>query len=249
MEKNLLNKYVLDLLESLEQNFSAYTKYKKPKHIHQLRVDIKKLKAIFSFAKHIYKTKYNITKLKPLFRNAGQIREMQINIRLLNSVHEPPEELISRLEKKENLLIQQFIKMGSQYLKLIKDFKNKTSLPEILPHKKAIKEYFKNELKNADGILEHIDRGGMHKYRKKLKKILYIYNSMPKTIQKNIELNEVELNKQQKKLGDWHDTYSTIAFFSQEHFTTQTSKYIMKLEEKEKRQFNRLVINFANLAK
>ncbi|WP_158860196.1 CHAD domain-containing protein [Lunatibacter salilacus] len=249
MEKNLLNKYVLDLLESLEQNFSAYTIHKKPKHIHQLRVDIKKLKAIFSFAKHIYKTKYNTIKLKPLFRNAGQIREIQINIRLLNSVHDPPEELISRLEKKENILIKQFIKKRSQYLKLIKDFKKKTSLPEILPHKKAIKEYFKSELKNADGILEHIDRGGMHKFRKKLKKILYIYNSLPKTIQKKIELNEVKINKQQKKLGNWHDTNSAIYFFSQEHFTAQTSKYIMKLVEKEKRQFNKLLISLTNIAK
>lgn len=241
MEKNLLNNYILDLLESFEQNLSAYTKDKKPECLHRLRVDIKKLNAVFSFAKNIYKEKHDAIKLKPLFIKAGKIREMHINIHLLSAVPHPPERLITRLKKKENILIQRFIKNSSRYNLLIKNFREKACLPEILRSKKAIITYFKKERRKANKILQHKDREGLHRYRKKIKKIMYIYNVLPKRMQNKTELNEAEINKQQKKLGDWHDTYSAINYFYHEHFPMRTSKYILKLKEKEKRQFNTLL--------
>ena len=83
MEKNFLNNYILDLLESLNQNLSSYMKVKEYEYLHHLRVDIKKINAILSFAEKIFKTKYNANLLKLLFHDAGKIREIQINLNLL----------------------------------------------------------------------------------------------------------------------------------------------------------------------
>jgi len=249
MEKNLLNNYIFDHIESLEQNLSTYRKDKNPEFLHRLRVDFKKIKAIFSFAEKIYIEKYDIIKLKPLFLKAGKIREMQLNIHLLSAVSHPPERLIARLKKKENILIQQFIQNGSRNIILINEFREKTCIPEKLRSKKIILKYFKKEKKKAKKILRHKDREGMHVYRKKIKKMMYIYNALPKGIQKKIELNETKINKLQEQLGDWHDTYSAINFFSHAHFPMPISAYILKLKEKEKRQFNTLLINLTDKGK
>ncbi|MBK6642354.1 MAG: hypothetical protein IPG39_14570 [Bacteroidetes bacterium] len=75
---------------------------------------------------------------------------------------------------------------------------------------------------------------------------MYVYDALPKRIQKEIELNKAQINKQQVKLGDWHDTYSAIKFLSHEHFSLETVEYVQKLKDKEKRQFNALLRNLAN---
>lgn len=250
MEKNLLNDYVVARLESIGQNLSAYTKDQNAECLHRLRVAIKKIKAVLYFAEKNYKEKYDATQLMSLFHKAGEIREMQINIHLLSTVPLIPKRLIAQLKKKENILIQQFVKNGAKSLLLIKNFGKETCLPEKLPSKKAIINYFKKERKKANKIIpQQKEREVMHKYRKKIKKLMYIYNALPERMQKLIKLNITEINTLQEKLGQWHDTYSAINFFSQPQFTLKTSQHILKLKEEEKRQFNTLLLNLANKGK
>lgn len=246
MKANLLNNYVLKLRKSFEKNLSAYMTDKKPECLHHLRVDIKKIKAVFSFADNIYKEKHDVTKLKPLFLKAGKIREMHINIKLLCAIPPPPEKFINRLKNKENIIVQRFIKNGSRYIMLLKNFYEKAGFPEKLGSKRKIIEYFKKERKKANKILRHKDRESMHRYRKKIKKLLFIYNALPKKVQNKIELDVGKINKQQKKLGEWHDTYSAINYFSHEHYPNLAAEYILKFQEKENEQFNALLINLAN---
>lgn len=243
MKHRLLNDYLLDTLESLVQNLSVYTKDKKPESLHQLRLDIKKVKAIFSFAECVFNEKYDLKAIKQLFLKAGKLREMHINIQLLISMPNPPQGLIAQLKKKEKILIQQFIKRGSGNIMLLRGFKDTVCLPETQLRKKAVVEYFKKEENEASKILRKKDRGSMHRYRKKIKKVYFIFKALPKRMQKNIELNEEEINYQQKKLGDWHDTYSAINFLFHEPLPINTSEYILKLKKKEKRQFNALLRN------
>jgi len=231
---------VFNLLKSIEQNLLIYKKYKHPHCLHHLRVDIKKIKAVFSFAESVYKKKYSTTKLKPLFNKTGEIREIQINIHLLSEFPHPPERIITELKKKENLLIEQFLKHGSRYIWRIKNFRKNVCLPEILPDKITITKYFNKEKQKSNKKLVSKNREDVHRYRTKIKKIMYVYIALPRRIKKEIELNEVEINKLQEKLGDWHDTYSAINFLSNEHFPINTSEYILKLKEKENRQFNAL---------
>jgi len=209
-------------------------------------VDIKKIKAVFSFSENVYKEKYNTATLKPLFNKAGKIREIQIIIQLLGLFPHPPEKLIVQLKKKENSLTQQFIKCGSRYVRQIKKFRKSVCLPKILPNKITINKYFKKEKKKANKKLKNKNRKDLHRYRAKIKNLMYVYNVLPKKTQKEIELNEAEINKQQEKLGDWHDTYSTIKFLSHENFPVKTVENTVQLKEQEKRQFKALLKNLTN---
>ncbi len=243
MKSSLLNDYILENLESLVQNLSLYIKDKKPESLHRLRVDIKKVRAVYSFAEYVLKIKLDTTLLKQLFLKGGKLREMYIHILLLSSIPNPPQKMINQLKKKENILIQQFVKKGVRYIMLIENFRKKTSLPKIDLHKTKIIKYFNKQAKKANKILKNINREDLHRYRKKIKKLMYIYNALSKRMQSKIELNKAEINDQQKMLGDWHDTYSAITFLSHEPLSTKTPEYILNLKEKEKRQFSTLLKN------
>ena len=246
MKKNLLNHFVFDLLKSIEKNLSIYIKNKTPECLHILRVDIKKINAVLSFAERVYNEEYNTSNLKPLFRKAGKIREIQINIHLLELFPLPPKNLIEQLKNKENILTMEFIKSGSRYKRHLKNFRKIIYLPEKLPNKLIINKYFKREKNKANKKLKKQERVDLHKYRAKIKKLMYLFYAFPKSIQKDIEFNELETNRRQEKLGDWHDTYSSINFLSHEHFIENTNEYLLKLKEKEKSQFNALLINLSN---
>ncbi|MBK9636789.1 MAG: CHAD domain-containing protein [Bacteroidetes bacterium] len=246
MEKNFLNNYILDLLESLNQNLSSYMKVKESEYLHHLRVDIKKINAILSFAEKIFKTKYNANLLKLLFHDAGKIREIQINLNLLNAIPKPPLRLITRLRKEENTLSKEFIKNDVQYIFTIKHFRKNIRLPKLLSNKMTIAKYFINQKNKAEKILQNLDRGNLHRYRKKIKKLIYIYNALPKRIQNKIDIDIAVINKQQQWVGDWHDTYAAINFLSHEHPTILKSDYISNLRKNEKKQFDNLVVNLTN---
>jgi len=246
MKKNLLNHYVVDLLNSMEQYIFDFVKSKKPDSLHHLRVDIKKIRAAFYFAENLYKEEYSANKLKPIFVKAGQIREIQINILLLSLMFTPPLKLIGQLKKKEKTLTLQFTKYSFRYVLLIKNFRKNVSLPGILPDKKSIIKYFKNEKKKAKKKVENNDRESLHRYRMKIKKLMYMYNIMPKKMQKEIGLNHSAINKLQQKLGDWHDTYAAVKFLSDGHFPNKSDEYFVKLKLKEKGQFNAILRSLTN---
>ncbi|TXF74882.1 CHAD domain-containing protein [Chryseobacterium sp.] len=246
MEKNILNHYVLSLQESIERDLLSYVKNKKSERLHHLRVDIKKIKALVSFAEKVYQRKYDTALLKPLFHQAGEVRAIQINLQLLDTVPNLPEKIITQLRNKEQIASQKFIDDGPQHLMLIRYFRDETQLPKLLPEKKIIIQYFKKEWKKAENLLQHIDRGKLHRYRKKVKKILYIYEALPKKIQDKIKIDIAAVDQQQQLVGDWHDTYLAMNFLSPVHFPMQKSDYLLDLKEKEIKQFNTLRKNLHN---
>lgn len=242
MEKNILNNYITKRLNSIEQNISAYAKNLKPECLHRLRVDIKKISAVISFAGKVYKDKYNTETLKPLFHKAGKIREIQVTIRLLNAFPDAPERLIIHLKKKETKLAQQFIKNEFSYKKQLNRFHKKNGLSKILPPKKTIESYFQKAEKKATKLVRNKDRESLHAYRMKLKKINYIYNALPQELQKEIKFNEEEIKKKQEMLGKWHDIYSAITFLSHEPIPKKAVQSILKMKVKEKKQFEAFFI-------
>ena len=243
MKKNLINDYVDNQLNSIEQNLILFTKDKKPECLHQLRVSIKRIKAIFSFAEEVFKEKYSKSELKPLFIKAGKIRELQIHIHLLELFPNPPKKIIKELKQKEDSLSQQFIKNSSRNIKLIDNFHKQSCLPNKLPNQKSIIKYFNKVKQSATKKLKEFERDELHKYRTKIKKLMYVYNFLPKKTQKEIQFNKVKINKQQEQLGNWHDNYATIKYLSRVKLPRISSKHILKLKEKEYEQFNSLLNN------
>jgi len=240
MKKKVLNKYVVEHLKSVEKELSAFKKEMNPEHLHRLRVDFKKIKAVFYFAEKVYDQEFALSKkLRALFYKAGKIRELDINIQMLLVEPNPPRRLIDQLKKEKRILILRFLKKTSIYLQLTERYIKSISLPQDLPKTKVIKKYFQKEEENAKRLLSG-DRESMHKYRMKLKHLMYVSKALPEKMQKKIDWNVTEIDKLQEKLGQWHDTYAAIHFFSQMKFPKKSAEFISTLKEKEKAQFNSL---------
>ena len=183
----------------------------------------------------------------PFFQNVGKLRELQIGIRLLNKLSHPPQKLITRLKKKEDVLKKQLIKLIPYYSKTVKSFRKEVILPSKFPNKKKTKTFFKKAITSADKILLNNDRRSVHHFRMKIKKIMYVYNILPHKLHKEIKLNTSEITKLQSKIGKWHDHYSALNFLRRQHFSGQISKYIAILKEKENRQFFSLIIDLQTM--
>lgn len=240
MDKNVLIYYVENRLRSVTRNIMAYSKDKKQIHLHHLRVDIKKIRAIFSFIEKLSEKKCDATTLKPLFIEAGKIREIQINIFILNATVNSPKKLITQLRKKEKVLVQRFIQNESKYTILINNFLKNKFLPTKLESKIRIKRYFKKEIQKAKKIFALKERESMHRYRKKIKRLTYIFNALPDKIQNDIKWNKAEIKKLEKKLGNWHDIYCAVKLLSKGANQMKTSEYFLKTKQKEEKQFNAL---------
>ncbi len=242
MKKSRLNNFVIDRLKSVEENIYDYKKTNNPKNLHHLRVDIKKIKTIYSFARKVHGIKRDALPLQPLFQKAGKIRELEINIQLLHGMPKPPKKWVDRLKTEKEMLILQFHKSSLNYLRSVKAHRKKISFPEKMTDEKALRKYFKKEKRNVDKLVPHL-RKKMHGYRKKIKKLIYLYEALPSKLRKKTEWNEKRMEERQKKLGDWHDTYSAIDFISRSRSLKNKSSYISKLKRKEKRQFGSLFNN------
>jgi CHAD domain-containing protein len=236
MKKNLLYHHVSDHLKSIEKHLCAYSKNGKPKNLHLLRLDIKVAKALFSFAEDIYNEPYSVIALKSIFQKAGEIRDIQI----ISSPKHLPGKLIRQLKKKENFLKKQLQNDIPKYIKSIESFRKGVTLPTALPDKELIKAYFEEEMMKANQDFQNQDREGLHQFRKSLKKIMFVYNVLPKKIKKEIDLDEQHINKLQEEVGNWHDSYSSIEFLSCQYLKQKPVEYISKLKQKETKQFNAL---------
>ncbi|MCS5489851.1 CHAD domain-containing protein [Algoriphagus limi] len=237
MKKNLLNSYVSKLLESIEKQLSSYLKEKDPECLHKLRVEIKKIKAINSFARKIYERDFNSELLKPLFKKAGEIRETELTIQLLKSLSPSPNNLISKAESQKSELVLQFLSSGSEYFQAISEYRNELRFPEKLGDKKVIKEFFDKAKDNAQKILLGYDREGMHTYRRKIKNLVYIYDVLPKKLQEEIDLDKKLILKQQHQLGEWHDLYVAVQILSSLKISNGAQESIEKLKVGEEEQF------------
>jgi CHAD domain-containing protein len=240
MKKNLLNNYLTERLQSAEQNLSSYFIEQKPEFLHHLRVDIKKIRAAQYFAGYIYDEKFCAGKIRKLFKEAGRIREIQISIALLAILQNPPSALISQLKKKEKALTQTFIKNESGHLNGIRKFRKQIAFPETLAKKKLILEFFDAENSRIKKALQYADREGMHQYRSRIKKLMYVFNLLPERLQKIIELDKLATDKLQQKIGDWHDLHATIQFISEEYQSKKTESGLAELKNNETKQFSNL---------
>ena len=241
MKKNVFNTYFDKRLKSIKQHLISYKQDQKPEDLHHIRVEIKKIKAILSFAKDLYEEAYDLSELKPLFKKAGAIRELQINRQLLVELPPFPKQYLKQLKQEETDLTQQFIRNNTRYLKSAERFREGLSLPENLPAKKHLKAHFKKELKKAHKKWQNKNRKDMHRYRRKLKNMLYLYNALPEKVQHSSELDKTGINQQQQKLGKWHDLYSAISFLSRQAFSTKITDYIARLKTKESKRFKSLL--------
>ncbi len=235
MKKNVLKKFIVSSLSSIRKHLKLYRKHPEPELIHDIRVDIKKIRALASFLKKQYKGK-PLPKLKALnsiFSKAGEVRDLEINIRLLEELsHDNPLLLNELKERKERSGIL-FRKNIPAYIKTVKEIKSALKIPSKKPEKEFVKKYFDKLIEKADAYLHHPERKKeLHEFRITIKKMMYVYDALPANLQDQCSLNQKYIVQLQEKAGEWHDTYTSLTFLQSVKSTaTVPSAALVKQEE------------------
>ncbi len=246
MESGIILSFISNRLKSIERQLRRFEYDRKMERLHQIRVDIKKIRAILSFAKHVYCENIESDSLKPLFITAGEIRQCQLTIELLESVSFSPENIIKSLIEKRDLLIKEFLISIPSYLILVKQFQQNFFFDFRNATEKTITNYLKPRRKKANRNFNSHRRSKMHHFRKLLKKIMYVYGILPKKMKKHLQLKVGLINKVQNEVGEWHDTYAAIDFLILNN-ANRKDNYITALNELEAKQFDNLFTQFSGL--
>lgn len=244
--KKTTDSYISNRIKSIERHLSAFTKDENPERLHRLRIDIKKLSAVFSFIEEFYKENIELGTFKTLFKRAGEIREIQINLAVISNSEFPPTNFINQLINKENKLRQQFIKDIPKFISFTIAFRKETAFSFSIPDKKQIRKFYRNKRKIANKRFNSHNRKKLHSFRKLIKNMMYIYAMLPDEKQKVSGVKYELINKLQKDIGKWHDIYSAIIFLSGKRFK-QKDVLINALNDKEAKAFDKLYKKYSGI--
>ncbi|MBU1821699.1 MAG: CHAD domain-containing protein [Bacteroidetes bacterium] len=240
MKTDVLTTYLDERLDSIEKNLQAYKEDNKPKRLKRMRVGIKKIRSVLRFLRKRYDQEYDLSRLKTVFYRAGTLREMQQHLRILKEA-KASETLINDLEGQKNKHKASFASHVPHYLGYTAESREEITLPAQKLDKKTVKKYFKKRIKKAKQDIAQEDRSKAHKFRKRLKNVLYLYKALPKKLRKSIKLDAGYLDTLQDKAGDWHDTYEAAAYIADTTSSPEAAESQARLETKEKKQFEKLL--------
>ena len=177
---------------------------------HELRVEIKRLKALFeliAFCSKKFKSRKTFKPFRIIFKEAGEIREIQLEQTILGE--QPNFHLLkkypSRLKKQETKKIKKFFSITNK--RLIKKLKGKyLTIINLIPKisKKKVNCYKNKIRKEINKLIRNntFKKKQIHDFRKRLK--VYQYNEKigyPNQQNKLIP----EKNVLSAMLGEWHD--------------------------------------------
>ncbi|HEX8059526.1 MAG TPA: CHAD domain-containing protein [Cyclobacteriaceae bacterium] len=191
--------------------------------VHKLRVEIKKIKAVFKLASEI-KGKFNDKKyLKPfadLFRTAGNLRALQMDRKLIPASGGYTDALKYQETKARNDLLEtiqsqriEFPPRQKKLINILKSISEKDIRKQLVRDTVALRNVFKTRTSKEDQL---------HAVRKKLKGFyLLTKKSWPK---KTAE----ELSAFIDLLGKWHDRREAFLHLMKFEFTSKVARDLIK---------------------
>jgi CHAD domain-containing protein len=177
---------------------------------HQLRVEIKKLNALFHVVKFCipdFKIKKTFKPFAILFRQAGKVREIQLEEAIIKEYQLPA----SLRNFRKELKMQKTYELNSFFImknpKLISELKSKFELIKPLFSKLTLEKVNEYLIKRKGSISKQLANRSLkvkelHKLRKRLKRLAYNRKSLSLPNIIHPETTERELSE---LLGNWHD--------------------------------------------
>jgi len=197
-------KYIDSQFKDLTRNLSSYSKDREAERLHEIRVDVKKLKAIINLiTEHNknFKAHKHFKPLRDIFRKAGDIRQPQIMFQLLLKYG------VTGIEKDvvldvDGALVGNFVDRVPSFIRTCK--KSRKSLlkhVKTIGHRKISNSINKFKKRLQQALTSKIKFEKIHKTRKLLKQVIYlsdIHHDLKKKKRKFF-------NDLQELIGNVHD--------------------------------------------
>lgn len=193
------------LLENLGQYFDTG----EAEAVHRSRVRVKRMRALLTVARadqpagrfRAFET------VRKVYREIGLLRSAFVALDLLkrHQLNSP-----ALAESQEQILERQTVRFHRSFAGHLAALdKARPALSDVFrPLKnKFVRRYYKKQLKKLDRFFSATGQttDDMHRYRKKLKTLLYFHKALPAALVKKLRLNTVYLRRLEEAIGQWHD--------------------------------------------
>jgi hypothetical protein len=177
--------------------------------LHDIRVEIKKLKAILRLL-HTADKKFNDHKafipLRDLFRDCGKIREIQLTRHHLIE-YSIPVELPPAIE---NDLAKEFRSKVTRHQKLLKQLRTTILKRTEKVRKSTYKKHMRKlKKKLVEKLSDKTRSADLHSVRKSVKELIFLLKKKENDTQADL------LQQSAERIGQWNDKRNLIAFLAQ----------------------------------
>jgi len=195
-----------------QQHLREFVDSRDPEALHQLRVTLKKVKALARFAKSCSggDPLKDFNGLKKMFKQAGIIRDAGNHLQLLEQFHPAPQEYKAQQQQVQTTETEKFIRRAKKHRRKGKRAGRRLlaglhSIPAACIH-----DWFAVQMV-ATGILLTASGDDLHKARKQIKDMLYIDKLLPAMVSETLCLDKEYLDKLQDAIGQWHDASIVVS--------------------------------------
>lgn len=238
--------------ESLLAHLTAFISTQDPEALHHFRLQVKKRKALLLYLQNTHREAYTSGRLKTLqsiFKHAGRIRSAQITLSLLEHYALADTVYRNDLETTEKKETDQFCARGKGYVKVIKELKE-TLCQEFqdIPDK-SIETLFQKQLKKLTRFFSRPILGDeeLHKVRRKIKNLLYLYKLLPRKLTRRIKWNNGYLDQLQHAIGEYHDIIQLLEFLKNRGYSNE--KVLADIQEEKSRWYRMIRLLSGNFSK
>jgi len=217
------------------KNLAILSMSRDPEAINELRLEVKKIKAIATLLKQSGKNKdFSTRLLKPLMHDSGIIRLAELNLKILRD-HEFRN---VNLEREQNGIIEngyvQISVKSEEYKEAVKTLEKKFEGSLFSLKNKEARNYFATIISELSiDFLWPIDKDRLHENRKKIKNLFYTIKVLPTRLKEKIGLNIKYLNQLQDDIGQWHDHSLTLALLCQHELNNEPVYFTISQKETE----------------
>ena len=195
----------------------AYNDSRDPEALHQLRLTLKKLKAVARFSKDVsggQMLKDFQHGLQDMFKQAGIIRDAGNQLQLLENFH-TPQNFIHQQAQLQAIAIAEFTGQVKAWRR-----RGIRAAERLLTHVRpvtidGIRDWYATQLIST-GILLTASGDDLHQARKQIKDLLYILKLLPSEAAAQLRLDVGYLDQLQEAIGQWHDAVIIAAIWADE---------------------------------
>jgi len=217
------------------------------KTLHELRVEIKKIRFISHLIQHFDKKSDDGKLYKPyekVFKKAGKIRTLQMQRKLISYFEESDklEDLLKKNKHAEEKLMKKFFKDREIHFDIINAYKPMINAEIEKSINLNLKLYTNHLIKFLfDNIKTKTNISDIHEQRKMIKELIFM-GGFSKELHTYISnrINFDSADKLQEKIGDWHDKMELLKSI------TYKTLVIKKSERKIYRNAVKMLVNEMN---
>ena len=195
-----IDEFIKNRYTQIERYLTHYKEFNIPEDLHQFRVEVKKLNALYQLLNYTstdFNKKKEFKLHRKIFQRSGEIRDDDVR-QELNKNKSLSKDILLRHQKD----IENFNKRISGYIRKLKKSRNALIIAGSMLQKKQLKYYLEKRKKKIKKLFQKTNyQKQLHKIRKMCKELIYLSR-----LYTHKETNAfANLDKLQEHIGKWHN--------------------------------------------